>query len=234
MERKIYHAAKYSSFLFYFLLDRTWRRTPRLKVDRNHDREGQRKRSSGFFLLFFYFNGVSCVNLTWLESSEVINDCIYFFILVRGRRQLFIPFEQTFIDYVIDDSYNESYKSQPEDERKMNRVHHDLLILAKTVCSDDGKKSFFSDNRNGLMLFSSILFVVPLQAKETIDRASNELHRWTFEIRAIFLSRRRVKTSDKHSILLLTFFRSVSKIWCHQEPQTIHFLTLIKINVAVA
>ena len=25
-----------------------------------------------------------------------------------------------------------------------------LLILAKTVCSDDGKKSFFSDNRNGL------------------------------------------------------------------------------------
>ena len=68
-----------------------------------------------------------------------------------------------------------------------------------------------------LMLFSSILFVVPRQAKETIDRASNELHRWTFEIRAIFLPRRRVKTSDKHSILLLTFLRSVSKIWSQKK-----------------
>ena len=59
-------------------------------------------------MVFLFFNGVSCVNLTWLVSSEVINDCIYFFISVRGRRQPVIPFEQTFMDYGIDDSYNES------------------------------------------------------------------------------------------------------------------------------
>ena len=107
VERKIYHAAKYNSFLFSFPLNRTWGKIPRLKVDGNYGREGQRRRRSGFFLLFFFFfsSGVSCVNLTCLVTSEVINDFI-FFILVRGRRRTVIPFEQTFMAYAIVDSYN--------------------------------------------------------------------------------------------------------------------------------
>ena len=52
----------------------------------------------------------------------MVSRQVYFFISVRGRRQPVIPFEQTFMGYVIDDSYNESYKSQPEVEGKMNRV----------------------------------------------------------------------------------------------------------------
>ena len=67
---------------------------------------GEEDQVSFCFSFFFSFNGISCVNLTSLVTSEVINDCSFFFISVRGRRRPVIPFEQTFIAYAIVDSYN--------------------------------------------------------------------------------------------------------------------------------
>ena len=62
------------------------------------------------FLQYFVFvMGVPRVLLTWSVTSEAINDCKMFFFLFiseRGRRQPVKPFEQTFIAYVIVDSYN--------------------------------------------------------------------------------------------------------------------------------
>ena len=153
VERKIYHAAKYNSFLFCFVLDRTWGELLGSKLTANMAGKGNREQvpvSFCFSFLFFFFYGVSCVNLTWLVTSEVINDCNYFFSFqyVVDVNQLYHLNKHLWIMLLTTLTMNRKGVNRKMKEKWIESFN--LLIPAKTVCSDNGKKSFFSGNRNGL------------------------------------------------------------------------------------
>ena len=89
------------------------------------------------------------MNLTRLVTSEVINDCIYFCIrYVVDVDQLYHLNKHLWLILLSTLTMNRKEVNREMKEKLIESFN--LLILAQTVCSDDGKKSFFSVNRNGL------------------------------------------------------------------------------------